>query len=108
MRSRRAKPNGRSSGSHRPSPRAWAIGSSCEEVRSAVGLPPKRFAALVERLVAEARLADRGAALALPDHRPQLTPEQEAKWQRAREAIARDPAHPPAPEQLQADFGLDR
>jgi len=82
-------------------------GASREEVRSAIGLAPKRFAALVDRLVADGRLADRGAALALPDHVPQLTQEQEASWQRARAAIARDPSHPPAPAQL-AEYGLDR
>ena len=45
-----------------------------EEVRTAVGLPAKRFAALVQRLVADGRLAERGTALSLPDHRPQLSP----------------------------------
>jgi selenocysteine-specific elongation factor len=79
-----------------------------EEVRTAVGLPAKRFAALVERLVAAGRLADRGAALALPEHRPALSPAQEAAWARAHAALARDPARPPTPAQLETDYGLDR
>ena len=91
---------------HRKQP--LRAGASREEVRSAVGLPAKRFAALVERLVAEGRLADRGAALALPEHRPQLSPQQERNWERAREVIARDPSRPPSPEQLQSEYGLDR
>jgi selenocysteine-specific elongation factor len=79
-----------------------------EEVRTAVGLPAKRFAALIARLVADGRLAERGAVLALPDHRPQLSPAQEAVWGKARVALLRDPSHPPAPKQLETDFGLDR
>jgi selenocysteine-specific elongation factor len=91
---------------HRKQP--LRAGASREEVRSALGLAPKRFNALVERLVAEGRVADRGAALALPAHRPQLTPEQERAWQRARVVIARDASHPPSPRQLQTEYGLDR
>jgi selenocysteine-specific elongation factor len=79
-----------------------------EEVRAAVGLPAKRFAALVAHLVTAGRLAERGAALALPDHRPQLSPAQEAIWAKARAALGRDPSHPPTPAQLETDFGLDR
>ena len=79
-----------------------------EEARAALGLAPKRFAALVERLVSEKRLRDRGTALALPDHEPRLSPEQEAAWRRAREAIARDPIHPPSAAELEHTHGLDR
>jgi selenocysteine-specific elongation factor len=79
-----------------------------EEVRVAVALPPKRFAALVQRLVADHRLAERGAALALPEHRPQLSLAQEGAWVKARAALARDPTRPPSPAQLETDFGLDR
>jgi selenocysteine-specific elongation factor len=79
-----------------------------EEVRTAVGLPAKRFAALVQRLVADGRLAERGTALALPEHRPQLSPTQEASWVRARATLAADPTRPPSPAQLESDFGLDR
>ena len=79
-----------------------------EEVRTAVGLPAKRFAALVQRLVADGRLAERGTALALPEHRPQLSPAQEASWVRARATLAADPTRPPSPAQLETDFGLDR
>ncbi len=79
-----------------------------EEVRTAVGLPPKRFGALVLRLAADGRLAERGAALALPDHPARLSPVQEAIWVQARAALARDPSRPPTPAQLEADHGLDR
>jgi selenocysteine-specific elongation factor len=77
-------------------------------VRTAVDLPAKRFGALVARLVAGGRLVERGAALALPEHRPQLSPAQEASWTRARETLLRDPSHPPTPAQLETEHGLDR
>ena len=89
---------------HRTSP--LRAGASREEVRSALDLPPKRYAALVARLVADGRVAERGSALALPAHRPTLSAEQEARWSRAREALAREPLQPPSAAVLQKDFGL--
>jgi len=79
-----------------------------EEARSAVGLPAKRFSALVDRLVAEGRVAERGSALALPRHAPQLSASQEEQWRRARAALAKEPLQPPTPAQLAADYGIDR
>jgi len=79
-----------------------------EEVRASLGLAAKRFAALVEKLVVDGRLAERKAALALPEHQPTLSVEQEAAWSRARAAIAKDAAKPPTPAQLEQDYGLDR
>jgi selenocysteine-specific elongation factor len=83
-------------------------GASREEVRSAVGLPAKRFNALVERLVVERRLAERGSALALPSHRPRLSEDEERRWLGARAALAKEPLQPPSPAQLEADHGLGR
>ena len=91
---------------HRRAPLRAGVGR--EEVRAAVDLPPKRFGALVARLVGEGRLAERGALLALPEHQPRLSPEQETSWAGARAALLRDPSHPPTPAQLQAEHGLDR
>ena len=91
---------------HRRAP--LRAGVAREEARAALALAPKRFAALVDRLVADGRLRDRGTALALPDHRPTLSAEQEAAWGRARDVIAHDPVHPPAPADLEKTHGLDR
>ena len=91
---------------HRRTP--LRAGAPREEVRSAVGLPAKRFAAFVERLVADGRIAERGTSLALPGHTPTLTPEHEAAWAHARAALDGDPLQPPSPAQLEANFGLDR
>jgi len=78
-----------------------------EELRSSLGLMPRRFSALVEALAREGRLVERGSALALPGHVPSLTPSQEAAWSRARESLARDPLLPPSPASLQTDHGID-
>ena len=91
---------------HRTTP--LRAGASREEVRSALGLPAKRFNALVEHLVAEKRLAERGSTLALPSHRPQLSEDQERRWVSARAALAKEPLQPPSPSQLEAEHGLDR
>jgi selenocysteine-specific elongation factor len=91
---------------HRTTP--LRAGASREEVRSALGLPAKRFAALVEHLVAQKRLTERGSALALPSHRPQLSEDQERRWLSARTALAKEPLQPPSPSQLEAEHGLDR
>jgi selenocysteine-specific elongation factor len=91
---------------HRKTP--LRAGASREEVRSALDLAPKRYAALVARLVADRRVAERGSALAMPSHRPSLTTEQEAAWTKARAALAREPLQPPSATTLQQEFGIDR
>ncbi|MEP6693465.1 MAG: selenocysteine-specific translation elongation factor [Chloroflexota bacterium] len=91
---------------HRKTP--LRTGASREEARSALALPAKRFNALVDQLVSEGRLAERGSALALPAHRPRLSDDQERQWQGARAALAKEPLLPPSPSQLEADHGLDR
>src|SRR5438874_10224124 len=87
---------------HRRSP--LRAGGPREEVRSSVSLPPKRFNALVERLAADGRIAERGSALALPWHVPTLTSAQESAWVRARAALGREPLQPPSPAQLELDY----
>jgi selenocysteine-specific elongation factor len=91
---------------HRRAP--LRAGVAREEVRTALGLPAKRFGALVARLVTDGRLAERGALLASPDHHARLSPAQEASWTRARTALLRDPARPPTPAMLESEHGLDR
>jgi selenocysteine-specific elongation factor len=90
---------------HRKAP--LRAGASREEVRSALELAPKRYAALVARLVADGRVAERGSALAIPSHRPTLTPEQDARWSTARAALAREPLQPPSAAALQQEYRID-
>ena len=91
---------------HRKTP--LRAGASREEVRSALELPAKRYTALVERLVADGRVIQRGSALALPSHRPSLTAEQETAWGKGRAALAIQPLQPPTAATLEREFGLDR
>ena len=91
---------------HRRSP--LRAGAPREELRSSLDLSPKRFTALVEHLVGEGRIAERGSALALPSHAPTLTLAQESAWSRARAALGREPLQPPSPAQLESEYGLDR
>jgi selenocysteine-specific elongation factor len=90
---------------HRRAP--LRAGASREEVRSALDLAPKRYAALVARLVADGRIAERGSALALPAHRPTLTAAQETRWADARAALAREPLQPPSAATLERDLEID-
>jgi len=83
-------------------------GAPREEVRSSLDLPAKRFNALVERLAAEGRIAERGNTLALVTHVPTLSASQEAAWSRARDALGRAPLQPPSPASLESEYGLDR
>ena len=91
---------------HRRSP--LRAGAPREEIRSSLDLAPKRFNALVERLVTDGRIAERGSALAVVGHTPTLTAAQEAAWSRARAALAREPLQPPSPPALESEYGLDR
>lgn len=83
-------------------------GAPREELRSALGQPPKRYVALVSALVAAGRVVERGTALALPTHVPTLSAEQELRWAAARAALAREPLQPPAVSVLASDQGIDR
>jgi selenocysteine-specific elongation factor len=91
---------------HRRSP--LRAGAPREEIRSSLDLAPKRFNALVERLAAQGRIAERGSALALAAHVPTLTADQETAWSRARLALGREPLQPPSPALLESEYGLDR
>jgi selenocysteine-specific elongation factor len=91
---------------HRRSP--LRAGAPREEVRSFLDLLPKRFNALVERLVRDGRIAERGSALAIVSHTPTLTDAQESAWSRARAALGREPLQPPSPAALESEYGLDR
>ena len=83
-------------------------GAPREELRSTLGQPPKRYAALIAALVAAGRIVERGSTLALPSHVPALSAEQEARWAAARAVLAREPLQPPAVGVLASEHGIDR
>src|SRR5207249_1053306 len=87
---------------HRRSP--LRAGVPREEVRSSLGLAPKRFNALVDRLSRDGRLVEHGSALALPGHVVALTTAQEKAWSHARDELGRQPLQPPSPQTLEQDF----
>ena len=85
-----------------------------EEVRAALGpldagagpRGGKRAAAFLARLVADGRIAERGTMLALATHKPALSDDQERSWQRAREALGRQPLQPPGAAELATGYGI--
>ena len=83
-------------------------GAPREELRTTLGQPPKRYAALVAALVAAGRIVERGTALALPTHVPTLSEEQEGRWATARALLAREPLQPPGVAVLASEQGIDR
>jgi selenocysteine-specific elongation factor len=91
---------------HRKTP--LRAGAPREEVRSAIGLAPKRWSALVEWLIADGRVVQRGSALALPSHVVRLGPDDEARWTKARAALAGAPLQPPSVQQLESEYGIGR
>jgi len=91
---------------HRDAP--LRAGAPREELRAAVGLPPKRWAALLEQLVTGGHVVARAGALALPGHFVRLAPEQEARWSKARAALGATPLQPPSVAVLETEYGIDR
>jgi selenocysteine-specific elongation factor len=61
----------------------------------APGIPPEALAAVVDELLAEGRLARRGAFLALPAHRAELAPEERVRWEKVKPHLMDAPFGPP-------------
>ena len=74
-----------------------------EELRGALHLEQKLWAPVLERLVVDGAVVDRGPAVARPTHRVLLSREAERDWQEARRRLAADETQPPSSEEL----GLD-
>ena len=66
------------------------------ELREALGLPQAVFGALLEVMAEDGALVLHGSRVALPEHRVELTPEQEAAAARLLEALDAGGATPPA------------
>jgi len=77
-----------------------------EELKSRLGLSPKLFAEVVERLQDEGQLAGDEASLRLPEHKVELNHEQEEKSRRLLHELGRSPYAPPSLTDLQRDLGL--
>ncbi|MDE3078291.1 MAG: SelB C-terminal domain-containing protein, partial [Chloroflexota bacterium] len=71
-----------------------------EELKSRLGWPIKQFNAAVERWVEDAAVGDRGAALALAGFELKLSPEVQAKLDRAVKQLGDKPYSPPSETEL--------
>jgi selenocysteine-specific elongation factor len=91
-------------GYHRQQP--LRAGMPREELKSRLGLNPKLFAEVVGRLQSEDKLAGDEASLRLPEHKVELSREQEEKARRLLDELGRVPYAPPSLTDLQRDLGL--
>ena len=78
-----------------------------EDVKSRLGLAARLFNLVVAELVRQGKVAEDNSALSLPDHRPQLSPEQERKLERLKRLLAENPYSPPSLPELDAQIGLE-
>ena len=91
-------------GYHRQQP--LRAGMPREELKSRLGLSPRLFGEVVGRLQAEGKLAGDESTLRLPEHKVELSREQEEKAQRLLVELGRLPFAPPSLTDLQRDLGL--
>lgn len=78
-----------------------------EELKSRLGLAPRIFEESLARWLAEAVLAEEGAALRLPSHVVRFTPQQEQRIAQVLGAMAKTPYAPPSRADLERDLGAD-
>ncbi len=69
-------------------------------------LRPPIFRAILEHMTDQGVVARAGAHLALPGHRPQMTPVDAAVWSRVQKILDEDPFRPPVVHALAQDIGL--
>ncbi len=83
------------------------VGMAREEVKSKLGLPPKSFALVIERMVEEGQLAEQSSSLRLADHSVQFTAEQQKRIDDLFKVLGDSPFSPPSVSELQQQFGLE-
>jgi selenocysteine-specific elongation factor len=64
------------------------------------------LAGLIDELLAEGRLARRGAFLALPSHKAELNRDEQVKWERIKPLLMASPYGPPRVRDIARDTGL--
>lgn len=70
-------------------------GAPREELRNRLGLEPRPFDQAAALWLKSGEMREEGGALALPEHQPRLTAEQDARAQAYLEALAAHPYSPP-------------
>ncbi len=74
-----------------------------EEFKSRIGLSPKTLSAFVKEAVANGLIAERNGTYALPDHKVQFTPPQQAKVDELLRLFAEEPFSPPSVGEIGVD-----
>jgi selenocysteine-specific elongation factor len=93
--------------SHKASPDIAGLDE--QALRKAVdpGLKPNIFRAVVEHLTETGTVVRVGAQLALPGHRAELSPEDQALWAKISDILEADPFKPPVVHALAEELGRD-
>jgi selenocysteine-specific elongation factor len=81
-------------------------GMEAEAARPAISV--RLFRAIVDRAAADGIVIREGSLLRLPEHKVRLSSDQEALVDRIRSLLARDPAAPPSPAEMEAATGVPR
>jgi selenocysteine-specific elongation factor len=87
--------------------RAFSLrrGMPKEEVRTRLGLEPRLFVRLLDRLLVEGLVVEDGPFLRLPEHAVTFTPEQERQARQIVDALRGGAASPPARDDVEAHVG---
>jgi selenocysteine-specific elongation factor len=83
-----------------------APGMEAEAARPGVSV--RLFRAIVDRAAADGIVVREGSVIRLPDHMVRLSGDQEQLVNRIRDLLARDPAAPPSPPEMEGVLGVPR
>ena len=78
-----------------------------EELKSRLALPARVFNESLARWLASGVLAEEGAAVRLPSHRAQFTPEQQQRVDRLLARMGQSPYTPPSRAEMEQELGAD-
>jgi len=78
-----------------------------EELKSRLALPARVFNESLARWLATSALAEEGAAVRLPSHRAQFTPEQQQRVDRLLARMGQAPYTPPARAEMEQELGAE-
>ena len=82
-------------------------GMSREELKSRLRLPPRLFNEMLNKLVVEDKVGEKGPLVYLPGHKVRFSPEQDRATQALLERFAASPYSPPPIKEAQEEVGED-
>lgn len=83
------------------------LGMPKEEVKSRLKLPPRLFAEVIQRTVAEGAVADDETTLRLPSHKPHFRPDEQAKVEALLASFRRSPYATPSVSECEQAVGTE-